>query len=211
MKNNIKEESNLDKKGIKQIIILIIAIIVIICLGINFIFNYNKKYIRTQEKFDTKQESEKLHNIDITTKNWNQYFEIADVEEWRYNSFDEIVGITLNKVIRLKPRYQGRLASDSKIAFELSGVINEKLINLDYTNKKYSIKNSTINESLENGINHKITTSLELYTGSSDRANTIIYGSNDSHYISAGKEVSTISVFEKIKVIRTKGTLHIYE
>jgi len=43
MKNNIKK-LNSNKIGFIQIMVLIIAIILIICLGINMIFNYNKKY-----------------------------------------------------------------------------------------------------------------------------------------------------------------------
>jgi len=103
------------------------------------------------------------------------------------------------------------LASESKIAFELSGIIKEKTISLDYTNKKYNIKNKTINKSIENGIKQTITTSITLHSGNSDKDNTIIYSSNDSHYMINGKEISTIDIIENIKVIRTKGTLHIYK
>lgn len=209
MKNNIKK-LNSNKIGFIQIMVLIIAIILIICLGVNLILNSNKKYKRKSNIYEIEQEEKKeINSVNITKKNWNQFFEFADVETWRYNDFDEICGITLNKVIRLKSDYYGKIASESKIAFEISGIIKDKILDVDYKNKKYSIKNKTWTGGLGKGINQTETTSLIL-SESFFKDGAIIYLCNDGYFTINGKKVLTIDVIEELKVIRAKGTLYLY-
>lgn len=169
----------------------------------NSIENINKN--DEQKEQDTNNDNKKVNIIEISTKNWNTYFEFADTVKWDYNAFNEVDGMSIRKVIKLKSDYYGKIADNSNIAFEVTGIIRDKILNADYVNKKYTLKSTK-----SNGLKQTKTASLNL-TQNSYEQEASIYWCHDGYYMEGNKKIISIDVIENLNMKRVQGTLYLYD
>lgn len=167
--------------------------------------NTPKKTISTMT---TKEK--KINSIQINKDNWNIFFELSDIAEWDYNDFNEADGVRIGKYFRLKEKYYGKIAQESKIAFQYDGIIKDKLLIVDFSNKKYSIKEKTWTGGLGKGQPKTDTNSIVL-SKNNYKVRSSLYSCHDGYYIIDGEKVLTVNILEDVKMTRVEGTLYIYE
>ena len=160
---------------------------------------------------NTTVEEKKTIAIEINKENWNTYFEITDSVTWDYNDFNEIDGMWLKKVVKLKPEYDNLIALEleSQIAFEVNGVVIDKLLITDYPNKKYSLEPSPCN-GLGDGIPK--TETVSIFLNEFNQEEVSIYSCHDGYDITDdGEKAIVINVLEQVEVTRAQGVLYLYE
>lgn len=155
-----------------------------------------------QNENNAQTEKRNVISVEITAENWSTYFVLKEEPWWMENDFGEVDGMKLKTVIELKPEYYGRVADEieSEIAFEVSGKVIFKYIDIDYSAKTYSIKESTGG----NEYDFKETASFVWYENDYD-CEAWICASLVSDYFQG------VEVLENAQVTRAKGTLYLYE
>ncbi len=81
--------------------------------------------------------------IEITTENWNQYFEITDEGKFGENAFGEVESFTYYHYLSLKEEYIDKFSNSlSKVVMELDFTYGKKGCQVDLPNKKYTLLDS---------------------------------------------------------------------
>ena len=173
----------------------IIALVLIACLALSFTSCFAE-----EGKGDIQTEKRNVISVEITAENWNTYYELKQEPWWMENDFGEVDEMELKTVIELRPEYYDRVTGESEIAFEVSGKVVDRYIDIDYSAKTYTLKEPT---GVYEG-DFKETGSLVLYEKDYD-CEAWIYACHIS------KSGDSVHVLENAQVLRAKGTLNLYE
>ena len=173
----------------------IIVLVLIACLALSFTSCFAE-----EGKGDIQTEKRNVTSVEITLENWSTYFVIKEEPWWMENDFGEVDEMKLKTVIELRPEYYDRVTGESEIAFEVSGKVIFKHIDIDYSAKTYSFKESTGDYEYD----FKETASLVLYENDYNCQAWIFAG-----YVS--DLFQGVEVLEDAQVTRVRGTLNLYE
>ena len=158
----------------------------------------------TPEPTPVPEPQKKIITVDITPDNWLDYFELALVEDWRYNAFGELDSFTIEHRVVLKDEYAKRLAEDSNIKYEVSFILSDVVASVDANNKTYMIYDSTFQTAnrSKSSINEKIISSKENMGLSLARLHVSRWDPVDS---------SMRFWVDNITMKRIEGILYLYE
>ncbi|MBE6655121.1 MAG: hypothetical protein E7608_06670 [Ruminococcaceae bacterium] len=159
-----------------------------------------------QNENNAQTEKRNVISVEITAENWSTYFVLKEEPVWMENDFGEVDGITVATVIKLRPEYYDIVAEESEIAFEVSGKIKEKEIDVDYSTKTYSLKESTGGYEGD----FKETASFAFYENNY-YSYAHIYACHIGYITDRGEAFYVVNVLENAQVTRAKGTLYLYE
>lgn len=173
----------------------IIALLLMACLAFSFASCFAE-----EGKDDVHTEKRNVISVEITAENWNTYFELKQEPWWMENDFGEVDEMKLKTVIELRPEYYDRVTGESEIAFEVSGKVVDRYIDIDYSAKTYTLKEPT--GSYEG--DYTETCSLCLWEND--------YNSEAWVYAClVSKELHCVNIIENAQVLRAAGTLYLYE
>ena len=173
----------------------IIVLVLIACLALSFTSCFAE-----EGKGDIQTEKRNVTSVEITLENWSTYFVLKEEPWWMENDFGEVDEMKLKTVIELRPEYYDRVTGESEIAFEVSGKVVDRYIDIDYSAKTYTLKEPT---GVYEG-DFKETGSLVLYEKDYD-CEAWIYACHIS------KSGDSVHVLENAQVTRVRGTLNLYE
>lgn len=179
----------------------IIALLLMACLAFSFASCFAE-----EGKDDVQTEKRNVISVEITAENWNTYFELKQEPSWQENDFGEVDGIQVATVIKLRPEYYDIVAEESEIAFEVSGKIKEKEIDVDYSAKTYSLKEFTGGYEGD----FKETASFAFYKNNY-YSYAHIYACHIGYITDRGEVFYVVNVLENAQVLRAAGTLYLYE
>lgn len=139
-------------------------------------------------------ENSNIISVEITTENWNDYFEIVQEEEFLKNSFGDVEGLNFVTYLKLKNQYEIEVGREynSNLAIELKFVEVQYIVNIDDVNLTYEILD----------VNGSPLEKTEIFTKS------II--ENKVSIIGEGRHTEgCVSREENIEILRISGTIYI--
>lgn len=141
--------------------------------------------------------------IEITTENWDEYFEIVDEGKFGENAFGEVESFNYYQYLALKEEYIDKFSSSlSELAMELDFTYGQKGCQVDLENKKYTLTDSYEVDTYDH--------ESSIYTFHySSYENGVYYRTTlMSSYFN--KEESYLGGFKTdMEVLRTQGTIYL--
>ena len=141
--------------------------------------------------------------IEITTENWDEYFEITDEGKFSENAFGEVEGFNYYQYLSLKEEYIDKFSNSlSKLVMELDFTYGKKGCEVDLPNKKYTLLDSYEvdtydRDSSDYTFNYSNHENEEYYRTTLMSS----YFNKDNGYLSDFKTA--------MEVIRVKGTIYL--
>lgn len=143
--------------------------------------------------------------IEITLDNWQDYFEIADRVEWKFNGFGEFENVHIYTEFELKNEYVDKLAKSSEIAVGYSIEQCDAHFTVDPEKRTYEIG--------------------DVVRSADRRTSTLTYKADaykirigwhtsifcDSFYLKDAKWEGVGGSYSYLSIDRIQGTLYLYE
>lgn len=141
--------------------------------------------------------------IEITTENWDDYFEIVDEGKFGENAFGEVESFNYYQYLTLKEEYMDKFSSSlSELAMELDFTYGQKGCEVDLPNKKYTLLDSYEVDSYDHD--------SSIYTFNYSNYEDEVYYRTTLMSSYFNKEESYLSSFKTdMQVIRTQGTIYL--
>lgn len=141
--------------------------------------------------------------IEITTGNWDEYFEITDEGKFSENAFGEVEGFNYYQYLSLKEEYIDKFSNSlSKLVMELDFTYGKKGCEVDLPNKKYTLLDSYEVDTYDRD-SSDYTFNYSNYENEEYYRTTLMssYFNKDNGYLSDFKTA--------MEVIRVKGTIYL--
>lgn len=159
------------------------------------VFRNAEDFPATENKMPpAEKQSVETEEIELTTENWDTYFEFAEVPDFSENSFGEVDTFHLYYQFRLKEEYVERLKPDkSNVAIEVSYTYGDRYCNVDFENQSYEL--------------HKYE-----YTGESSKMGELSFHSDGGYYfadfgVNPQFNGNTVFSYSNFEILRIAGCL----
>lgn len=148
--------------------------------------------------------------VEITTDNWQEYFEIVYKEKWVTNAFGEAENLRVYQSFQVKDAYKDRVSygpATDTFALALSQIDVEIGYNATY----YSVTVNLENQTYTKGGIHEHT---DLWGGAQTAINTFYFNPSQTGWSCLCSDIypgdySSIVEWDSIEVLRIQGTLYL--